>query len=119
MDPLNLRPFVTDAGIEAAHQDEAIRGHPRARVPEPRRMVLMNTQRAGTSKRGLYQAPFLIHAIDESHGDTAVKSWSMDHTEVERQNRVMEERRGENTFTIFVTVSSRISPFSYPTSCGL
>ena len=111
MDPLNLRPFVTDAGIEAAHRDEPIREHPRASVPEPRRMVLMNTQRTGTSKRGLYQAPFLIHVIEESHGDPAVKSWSMDHTEVERRIKVIEERRRENTFTIVVTVSSGIPPF--------
>jgi hypothetical protein len=108
-----------DAGVEAPRRDEPIREHPRASVPKPLCMGLMNTQRAGTSKRGFYQAPFLIHAIGEGHGDPAVKPWSMDHTEIERRNRVIEERRGENTFTIFVTVSSRISPFSFPASSAL
>ena len=113
MDPLNLRPSVKDTGVEAPRRDEPIHKCPRASVPDPRHMGFMNTQRAGTSERGLYQAMFLIHAIGESHGDPAVKSWSMHHTEVERRNSVIEERRGENTFTIFVTVSSGISPFSF------
>jgi len=42
-----------DVGVDAPRRDELIHEHPRASVPEPRRMGLMSTQRAGKSIRCL------------------------------------------------------------------
>ena len=55
----------------------------------------------------------LIHVIGESYGDPTVKSWYMGHTGVEKRDKVIGERREENTFTIAVTVSPGISSFFY------
>jgi len=53
MDILNSSPSIMDISVDAPCRDELIHERPRASVPEPRRMGLMSTQRAGKSIRGL------------------------------------------------------------------